>query len=290
MYELMSLRLKCPACGCSLMDQEHPIDNVPGIHLNIDCRGQKGDIWLSSIYGSYNYKSTIDLPRNEIVKFHCPECHEQITSKTECVTCGAEMVPFYLDIGGKVNICSRIGCKNHFVEFEDLSIALRKFYQEYGINSQHSHPQQPREERPFDQEQVNKEEAREIIETGTFLHAYCPYCRKSLIHDDMLKLKIRNDEEGLLLLSPYLNVFSSKSTVFLPEDKVVNDLGCTHCDHSLILHDKTCDKCGSPVAKISVSARTKLIDFYICTKKGCKWHGLSENDLYEIRLESSMEW
>jgi len=54
MYELMSLRLKCPMCGRSLMDQEQLIDNVPGIHLNIECRGQKGDIWLSSIYGSYN--------------------------------------------------------------------------------------------------------------------------------------------------------------------------------------------------------------------------------------------
>lgn len=288
MYELMSLRLKCPKCGRSLMDQEHPIDNVPGIHLMIECREQKGDIWLSSIYGSYNYKATIDLPRNEIAKFNCPECHEQITSKTECMTCGADMVPFYLDMGGKVSICSRSGCKNHFVEFEDLSIALRKFYQEYGYNGQLT--QQPREIKPPDPEQLKKDEAKEIIETGTFLHTYCPYCRKSLIEGDMLKLKIRNGEEGFLILSPYLNVFSSKSTVFLPEDKIVEDLSCPHCDHTLILHDRTCEKCNSPVAKISVSARTKLIDFYICTRKGCKWHGLSENDLYEIRLENSLEW
>jgi methionyl-tRNA synthetase len=288
MYELMSIRLKCSLCGHSLMDPEHPIDNVPGINMNIECRGQKGNIWLSSIYGSYNYKSTIDLPKNEIVKFHCPECHELINSKTECVTCGASMVPFHLDMGGKVSICSRSGCKNHFVEFEDLSIALRKFYQEYGYNLQPN--QQSRDALPFDPEQAKKEEAREIIETGTFLYTYCPACRKSLNQDDMLKLKIRSGEEGYLILSPYLNVFSSKSTVFLPEDKVVDELSCPHCDQSLILHDKSCEKCGSPVAMIYVSARTKLIDFYICTKKGCKWHGLSENDLYEIRLENSMEW
>lgn len=288
MYELMSLRLKCPICGRSLMDQEQLIDNVPGIHLNIECHGQKGDIWLSSIYGSYNYKATIDLPKDKIAKFHCPHCHDQITSKTECMTCGADMVPFYLDMGGKVSICSRSGCKNHFVEFEDLSIALRKFYQEYGYSGSYQQP--VREEKPKDAEQLRREEHREIIESGTFLHTYCPYCRKSLIEGDMLKLKIRNGEEGVLILSPYLNVFSSKSTVFLPEDKVVEDLSCPHCDHSLILHDKTCDKCGSPVAMINVTARTKLIDFFICTKKGCKWHGLSENDLYEIRLENSMEW
>ena len=43
-------------------------------------------------------------------------------------------------------------------------------------------------------------------------------------------------------------------------------------------------------AKINVSASSKLIDFYICTKKGCKWHGLSEEDLYSIKLEESDEW
>jgi len=152
-----SLRLKCPKCGHSLMDPEILIDNVPGIHLNIECRGHKGDIWLSSIYESYNYIATIDLPKNEIAKFHCPHCQEHITSKTECMSCGAFMVPFYLDMGGKVSICSRSGCKNHFVEFEDLSFALRKFYQEYGFSGQPA--QHGREERAIDPEQLKKDEA-----------------------------------------------------------------------------------------------------------------------------------
>ena len=33
----------------------------------------------------------------------------------------------------------------------------------------------------------------------------------------MLKLKIHNGEEGFLMLSPYMNVFTSKSTIFLEE-------------------------------------------------------------------------
>jgi predicted RNA-binding Zn-ribbon protein involved in translation (DUF1610 family) len=288
MYELMSLRLKCPLCGHSLIDPDQLIDNVPGIRLNIECHGKKGEIWLSSIYGSYNYKATIELPKNEIAIMHCPHCEQNITSKTECVTCGAFMLPFHLEMGGKVSVCSRIGCKNHFVEFEDLSVALRQFYQEYGYHNDSLRLN--REDRPPDPEKLRKEEAREIIESGTFLHTYCPRCRKSLIEGDMLKLKVRSGEEGYLFLSPYLNVFSSKSTVFLPEDKVVDEISCPHCDLSLIRHDKACEKCGSPVAKIFVSARIKLIDFYICTKKGCRWHGLSENDLYEIRLENQMEW
>jgi ssDNA-binding Zn-finger/Zn-ribbon topoisomerase 1 len=288
MYEFMSLRLKCPHCGHSLMDKEQLIDNVPGIYLDIECHGKKGQIWLSSIYGSYNYKATIDLPKGEISKLSCPHCHDHISSKTECASCGAYMVPFYLDMGGKVNVCSRIGCKNHFVEFDDLSVALRQFYQEYGYSGYQE--QQPREMRPPDPDRQRKEEAKEIIESGTFLHTYCPRCRKSLIEGDMLKLKIRKGEEGYLFLSPYLNVFSTKSTVFLPEDEVVDEICCPHCDLSLVLHDKKCEKCGSPVAKIYVSAQTKLIDFFICTKKGCRWHGLSENDLYEIRLDNRMEW
>ncbi len=96
--------------------------------------------------------------------------------------------------------------------------------------------------------------------------------------------------QDFLTLSPYLNVFTTKSTIFLPEDKAVSDVLCFHCEKSLIEEKKKCGKCESPIARISVSARTKLIDFYICTKKGCRWHGLSEDDLYNIKLEDSDEW
>jgi len=87
-----------------------------------------------------------------------------------------------------------------------------------------------------------------------------------------------------------LNVFSSKSTIFLPEDKTIKNVSCPHCDKSLISDNKKCKKCSSPVAKISISARTKLLDFYLCTKKGCKWHGLSEEDINNIRIDDSDEW
>ena len=95
----------------------------------------------------------------------------------------------------------------------------------------------------------------------------CPHCNKSLIEDNMLKLKIHNGEEGFLMLSPYLNVFTSKSTIFLEEDKTLKDVRCWHCDKSLIPEEKNCEKCGSDVVKIEVGARTKLIDFYICILK-----------------------
>ncbi|HSG68397.1 MAG TPA: hypothetical protein VK994_06810 [Bacteroidales bacterium] len=286
MYELISLKLKCPVCGKSLMDDSKLVDNESSILLNVEIGGKKGEIHLSSIYGSYNYHTDLEMPEGEEAKFSCTHCHAEITSEAQCLTCGAHMVPFYLDMGGKVAICSRSGCKNHFVEFEDLSIALRKLYQEYGLAGKDDF----KPDHKITQVEPVRDENKEIIESGTFLNSYCPYCFKSLLEDNMLKLKIRNGKEGFLMLSPYLNVFTSKSTIFLQEEKTVMDVKCWHCDKSLISEKKSCGKCGSNVIEISVGARTKLIDFYICTKKGCRWHGLSEDDLFDIRLQDSLEW
>jgi ssDNA-binding Zn-finger/Zn-ribbon topoisomerase 1 len=288
MYNFVSLNVKCPICGVSFMDETHPVDNEPSIKLNIKIANKNGVINLSSIYGSYNYICDVDCPNNDIAEFTCPHCHFDLNSDIECKVCKAPMVPFYLDMGGRVSVCSRAGCKNHVIEFEDLSMALAKFYQEYGYINK---AEEEIKESEITSE-PEKDENLEIIESGTFLSAYCPHCKRSLIENDMLKLKIVNDkkEVGFIMLSPFLNVFSSKSTVFLAEGKPVGELKCFHCDKSLMLSDKNCEKCGSPVAKISISARSKLIDFYICSKKGCRWHGLSEDDIEEIKLEDSLEW
>lgn len=288
MYNFISVRVNCPACGKSLMDPNKKVDNEASINLIIKTKREKGIIWLSSIYGSYNYVSEVDTPNGEIAEFYCPHCRTNLSSKLNCKICDAPMADFNLDMGGKVSICTRSGCKNHAVEFEDLSLALKRLYQDYGFRGR-AYPKnldlrtEPDKVKPV-------EEDAEILETGTFLQTYCPHCRKSLIENEMLRLKISNGEEGELLLSPYLNVFTSKSSIFLPEDKTVKDLKCPHCEKSLISEEKNCGKCGSPAARIVISARTKFIDFYICTKKGCRWHGLNEEDLYEIRIEDSDEW
>lgn len=290
MYEFMSLKVKCPECGESLMDHDQLVDNESSIKLGIEISNVKGTINLSSIYGSYNYKSDIKMTQNEVTKFYCPHCAAQIVSDIICLTCKAPMIPLYLHMGGKVSICSRTGCTHHKVEFEDLSIALTKLYQEYGFGAEQSNLESEyRPHRKVIKEKI-ADEKKEIIESGTFLQSYCPQCKKSLIEDGMLKVKIINGSSGYLMLSPYLNVFSSKSTVFLPENKTIKNVSCPHCNETLISESKDCGKCGSPVAKIAVSARTKLLDFYLCTKKGCKWHGLSEEDFFDIRLDDSDEW
>jgi hypothetical protein len=275
------------------MDKENLVDNEPSVKLKIKSDDSEGFIRFSSVYGSYNYICDYQPVKDSISRFFCPNCNSMIKSDVTCEHCKAPMVPLFLDIGGKVAFCSRAGCKNHFVEFEDLSNALRKFYQDYG-----NHQKLNSELKEVDKIKnlnINLEElddSKEIIETGTFLHTYCPHCKRSINESDMLKMRIINDknEEGYVFLSPYLNVFTTRSTIFLKEDTVIKDLKCFHCDTSLILTDKKCDICGSPVAVISIGARSKLIDFYICSKKGCRWHGLSEDDINEIKLEDSLNW
>lgn len=287
MYNFLSLSLKCPHCSASLMDPDTLVDNETSINLHIDIAKKKGDIFLSSIYGSYNYVSDVECPVDEIAVFSCPHCGKDINTKAECKVCKAPMASLILDMGGKISYCTRSGCKNHNVEFEDLNNALRKMYQEYGYQKQSDN-----EALEIVHPEIKKDEDMEILETGTFLQAYCPHCRKSLIESDMLKLKLVNEqkEEGFVMLSPYLNVFSSKSTLFLAEGKPVGDLRCFHCDETLMVDDKKCEACGSPVGAISISARSKLIDFYLCSKKGCRWHGLSEEDINDIKLDDSLEW
>jgi len=287
-FNFISVNVKCPHCGKSLMDAEHKVDNEPGIKLLISTPHNSGKIYLSSIYGSYNFICDFEIEDGTVATFSCPHCKEELLSEELCETCGAPMSKVNLDIGGKIGFCSRRGCKNHNIGFEDLSSALTKFYQEFSIGK-HSVDTYTHEAKKAS---IPEDENKEIIASGTFLQSYCPYCKKSLIENDMIKLKVvRNDgESGEIMLSPYLNVFSSKSTIFLPEEQEVADIRCFHCDKSLIVPDGVCGKCGTKIAKILVSARTKMIDFYICAKKGCTWHGLSKNDLNEIRLEDSMEW
>jgi hypothetical protein len=288
MYNFVSVNVKCPHCGVSLMDDEYVIDNEPSILMDIELKGKRGTIRLSSVYGSFNYLSTIELPLDQVVHLSCPHCKTELKSAEECDQCQAHMIPFILDIGGKVSICSRVGCNKHMIGFEDLSLALQTLHDEHETGKQHHDTHN-------NKRSVNKDKAaehNEMIKTGTFHNAYCPYCKKSLVEDEQIYLKLikENGDNGIIMLSPYMNVFASKSTINNPENTIAKDILCYHCDTSLLVKDKICKTCGSAAAKINISARTKFIDFYICSKKGCKWHGLDDKDVDCIRLEDSQGW
>ncbi len=281
MYDLISLNVKCLICEKSLMDKQKLIDGRRSIKLNIEISGKNGIIYLSSVYGSFNFVCDIETPNNEISKLFCPHCKNQLSTIAECENCQVPMTTFTLTDGGKVSICPRIGCKNHFLEFDDFSQAIKK------LEDKNGYKDTPNRE-VLKESQKNKE----IIKSGAFLQTFCPHCRKTLLENNLVRLKInsKDNEIGYIMLSPYLNIFTSISTIFLHEDKVINDILCPSCDVSIIEEVIKCEKCNSPVAKINVVARTKFVDFYICSRKGCQWHGINKQDLHNIELEDSLEW
>jgi hypothetical protein len=126
--EKLAVSVKCPYCKKSFMDEETQIDGYPSVRVSIQYRNKIGALNLSSIYGSYNVISEIHLPEDELFLFFCPECHASLLLKDLCQDCKAPMVYFELKNGGKVQICSRRGCKNHLIEFSDLAQRISTLY------------------------------------------------------------------------------------------------------------------------------------------------------------------
>jgi len=132
MKKHVSLSVKCPFCGKSLMDNDERLHNKPSIKLNIETPDSRGVIYLCSFYECYDYRTDLKLTKGEIIEFSCPHCNRLLNTKEECKVCHAPMVSLVLRTGGRVSLCSRTGCSNHYVAFEDISNELQKFYDAYG--------------------------------------------------------------------------------------------------------------------------------------------------------------
>ncbi len=132
MKKYISLSVKCPHCGKSLMDDEELLNGKSSIKLNIQTNSSRGVIYLCSYYECFDYTTEVPLTEKEAVEFTCPHCNKELNTKEECRVCHAPMVSLLLQTGGKVSLCSRTGCSNHYVAFEDLSTELQKFYETFG--------------------------------------------------------------------------------------------------------------------------------------------------------------
>ncbi len=291
MFEFITVRARCPHCDQSLMDEKNRVDNAPGIGMKIASGKESGMIWLSAVYGSYNNRCTVQIPKGQVVELSCAACGAGFEAGKSCPSCNAPLATIKMEEGGKLFFCTRYGCSQHSVEFEDLSLTLKKFYDEYA-RYRNENPQTQILSKQEIREKSKLPTHKEIIKTGSYLHAFCPHCQKSLIRDNMIEFKIisHDGETGYLMLSPYLNVFTHKSTIRLPQDDVAKDILCPSCERSLIEAKQNCGRCGNRTMKIHVSAMSKMVDFFICTKKGCTWHGLSDKDYNDIALEDSKEW
>ena len=131
MKKQISLHVNCPHCRKSLMDEEKLLQDHPSIKLNIVTPEERGVLHLCSIYECYDHETDLELKKGTIVDFYCPKCNKELLVNEECNVCSAPMVAFVLKVGGRVSICSREGCANHYIAFQDLSAELSKFYHEY---------------------------------------------------------------------------------------------------------------------------------------------------------------
>lgn len=123
----LTVQVKCPSCGHSLMNPKLPLDDLPSIDLQAKVQDRLGHIYLSQIYGSYakRFSGVADIDAS-VVQFSCPHCHEPFPVVEIC-HCRAPMIALHLKIGGLVKICSRNGCKKHALEFEDADEMFELF-------------------------------------------------------------------------------------------------------------------------------------------------------------------
>lgn len=119
---IFQLQVNCSHCNHSLMDEKLLLDGHPSIRVTISFGEKHGPLNLSSLYGSYSIQSEHEIPADEVVNFFCPHCHAEMRSITNCLDCGAPMVPMIVKKGGMVQICSRRGCKRHILDLEGVNL------------------------------------------------------------------------------------------------------------------------------------------------------------------------
>jgi methionyl-tRNA synthetase len=125
------VNVKCPYCRKSLMDKEKQIDGYPSVKTKIQYHDRTGTLYLSSIFGSYSILIDIYVPEEEMVLFFCPECNASLLLKDLCEECKAPLAFLELKNGGTVQICSRRGCKYHFMDYTNFGQKLSAFYDTY---------------------------------------------------------------------------------------------------------------------------------------------------------------
>ena len=128
---MVSVQVKCPHCGKSLMNSAKKLETVPSIEVNLTYAGKHAPLYLSSLYGSYKVETDLNMPVGKVAGFRCPHCKADLKSTRKCDACGSQMIAFDLKAGGQVQICSRRGCKKHVLEFQNPDSELQAFYKSY---------------------------------------------------------------------------------------------------------------------------------------------------------------
>lgn len=131
MENYVSFSIKCPHCRALIMNEEKKLNGKPTIEIDIEYNNVRGKLNLCSNYGCFDHESQIHVDHGEIAQMYCPQCGHTLLTDVKCETCGAPMATFGIKSGGRVSICSRHGCNMHYVAFQNLNDAIRKFHEEY---------------------------------------------------------------------------------------------------------------------------------------------------------------
>jgi len=118
---LFPVELNCPRCNHSLMDARAPIDGRPSIKITVAFENQHGPFHLSCLYGSFNIASPLEIPIDTIMNFFCPHCYAELLGASNCMTCGAPMVPMVVRGGGLIQVCARRGCHEHRLDLDAVN-------------------------------------------------------------------------------------------------------------------------------------------------------------------------
>jgi NADH-quinone oxidoreductase subunit E len=116
------LDVSCSRCNHSLMDTANPIDGHPSVRVTISFGDKHGWLLLSALYGSYTLASEHEIPADTVADFFCPHCSAELKGASDCIDCGAPMVPMIVRGGGIVQICSRRGCRAHMLDLTDVNV------------------------------------------------------------------------------------------------------------------------------------------------------------------------
>ncbi len=104
--------------GHNLIDENHFVNDIPGIRLNYHSMHERGEVVLSAIIGDFDKKVLLGNWKegNKII-MTCPECNEKLKVLTAC-DCqnDAEFIAIgltpKLNFNNSIAICNIIGCKN----------------------------------------------------------------------------------------------------------------------------------------------------------------------------------
>ena len=112
----LSLVAHCSRCRASLMDEAHPLDGLPSIHLAM--RGQAGNGWwrVSSIYGSQMRATDSAAPKGTVLSVYCSHCGEDLGDGWRCSACQAPMVSMAVGELAHLRVCPRLGCDGHMLD------------------------------------------------------------------------------------------------------------------------------------------------------------------------------